>query len=105
MESFRLESFRLEARKTLETAAGFIITSSQPEAINFSMGIDATKRCVGFYSSVSPIENLTASGCDETETIFMNRALVLNRPVSTFLLFSLAEISKKNCDDIEYLFT
>ena len=37
------------------------------------MGIDATKRWyrIGFYSSISPIEKVTASGCDETETIYV----------------------------------
>ena len=47
-----------------------VSVSSQPEAINFSMGIGASKRWnrIGFYSSVSPIEKLMASGCDETET-------------------------------------
>ena len=46
---------------------------SQLEAINFSMGIDAMKRWnrIGFYSSISPIEKLTASGYDETETIYV----------------------------------
>ena len=36
------------------------------------MGIDATKRWnrIGFYSCVSHVEKLTASGCDETETIY-----------------------------------
>ena len=55
-----------------------VSVSSQPEAINISMGIDATKRWnrIGFLA-FSPIEKLMASGCDETETIYCEPAFLV----------------------------
>ena len=47
---------RLSKANSLKAGLQYIVSvSSQPEAINFSMGIDATKRWsrIGFYSSVS----------------------------------------------------
>ena len=32
---------------------------------------------IGFYSSVSPFEKLTASGCDETETIYYEPGFII----------------------------
>ena len=71
----------------LKPGSQYIVSvSSQPEAINFSMGIDATKRWnrIGFYSSVSPIEKLMASGCDETETIYCEPAFRHQGDVSIY---------------------
>ena len=86
----------------LKPGSQYIVSvSSQPEAINFSMGIDVTKRWnrIGFYSSVSPIEKLMASGCDETEMIYCEPALML---VFKIIKLNATSKNKKKTHDTNY---
>ena len=76
------------------------------------MGIDATKRWnrIGFYSSVSPIEKLMASSCDETETIYCEPAVFNGRnagiepdPIPVFLSV-IEKLMASGCDETETIY-